>query len=456
MVEAARMKAPEFWKTYLALAVAAGLVAYVFLVEMKKEDKPEKTKEKVLALDKAKVKELTLAGEGKEEVKLVKDGTSWRMTAPQAAPADAQESESVLTSLEGLEIDEVVTETPAKLADFGLDPPKARVAVVQQGRPAQEVLFGDKTPDQGSVYARQPNKPRVFTVASYSAAVFDKKPFDLRDRDLLHLSRDAVRTVQVAGPEGAYALARDDRGEWGFTAPVATRAGRWAVDGLLGNLETLRMESVAAEAATDLKAYGLDKPTRTVTLGLADGNSKALEVGKPAGEKKHYARQAGQALVAVIPDAVLETLAKGKDDLRAKRLLEVSSFDVEGFESESAGAKRVYARSTAKDKDGVETSKWKRTQPDAKELDTTQVQDALFLVGGVEVQEFVDKPSGADAYGLDTPALKVTIREKSKPETTFEVGEKGGAYYARRPGDQAVLKLDPAKAAELIKKFAEL
>ena len=450
------MKLPDFWKTYAALAVAIGLGAYIYFVESKKEDKPEKTKEKVLTLDKTKVKELTLAGEGKEEVRLVKDGTSWRMTAPQAAPADAQESESVLSSLEGLEIDEVVTETPGKLSDFGLDPPKARVAVAQQGASAQEVLFGDKTPDQGSVYARQPSKPRVFTVPAYSAAVFDKKPFDLRDRDLLHLSRDAVRTVEVTGPDGAYALARDDRGEWGFTSPVTTRAGRWSVDGLLGNLEALRMESVASEAATDVKPYGLDKPTRVVKLGLADGNTKALEIGKAAGDKKRYARQGGGGLVAVIPDAIVETLAKGRDDLRAKRLLEVSSFDVESVDAESAGAKKTYARSSSKDKDGVETTKWKRTKPDAKDLDTTKVQDALFLVGGVEVQEFVDKPAGPEAYGLDKPVLKVVIREKDKPETSFEVGETGGTYYARRPGDQAVLKLDATKAAELVKKFNDL
>jgi hypothetical protein len=218
----------------------------------------------------------------------------------------------------------------------------------------------------------------------------------------------------------------------------------------------MRMESVAAEMATDLKTYGLDKPTRTVTLGLADGNRKTLEIGKPAGDKKHYARQGGQALVAVVPDTVVDTLAKGKDELRAKRLMEVSSFDVEGFSVEAAGAKKAYGRSTAKDKDGVETSRWKRTQPDAKDLETTKVQDALFLVGGVDVQEFVDKPAGADAYGLDKPALKVTVREKDKPETSFEVGEKAGTYYARRPGDEAVLKLDPAKAAELVKKFTDL
>jgi hypothetical protein len=451
------MKPPDFWKTYVALAVAAGLGAYIYFVESKKEEKPDtKPKEKVLSLEKAKVKELTLAGAGKEEVKLVKDGTSWRMTAPQAVPADSQESESVLSSLEGLEIDEVVTEAPGKLSDFGLDPPKSRVAVAQQGAPAQEVLFGNKTPDEGAVYAKQPSKPRVFTVPAYSAAVFDKKPFDLRDRDLLHVSRDAVRKLEVSGPDGGYALARDERGEWGFTAPLSTRAGRWSVDGLLGNLETLRMESVAAEDATDLKPFGLDKPVRTVRLGLADGHTKALEIGAATGEKKHYAREGGRGLVAVIPDQVLDALAKGKDDLRAKRLLEVSSFDVDGFDVESGGAKKAYGRSSSKDKDGADVSKWKRVKPDGKDLDTTKVQDALFLVGGVEVQEFVDKAAGPETYGLDHPVLKVTIREKDKPETSFEVGEKAGTYYARRDGDQAVLKLDAAKAADLVKKFNDL
>ncbi|PYQ13367.1 MAG: hypothetical protein DMF80_15820 [Acidobacteria bacterium] len=450
------MKLPDFWKTYAVLAVLGGLGAYVYFVESKKEGKPEKSKEKVVSLDKAKVKELSLAGAGKEEVKLVKDGTSWRLTAPQAAPADAQEAESVLSSLEGLEIDEVVSETPGKLSEFGLDPPKTKVTVVQQGGPAQEVLFGNKTPDEGSVYAKQPNRPRVFTVAAYSANTFDKKPFDLRDRDLLHVQRDAVRKLEVTGPDGGYALARDERGEWGFTAPLATRAGRWSVDGLLGNVETLRMESVAAEEPGDLKPYGLDKPARVVRLGLADGNTKTLEIGGATGDKKHYARAGGRSLVAVIPDAIVDELGKGKDALRAKRLLEVSSFDVEGFNVEAGGAKKAYGRTASKDKDGVETSKWKRTVPDGKDLDTTKVQDALFLVGGVEVQEFLDKPAGAETYGLDHPALKVTIREKDKPESFFEVGEKGGAYYARRAGDEAVLKLDATKAADLVKKFSEL
>jgi len=46
---------------------------------------------------------------------------------------------------------------------------------------------------------------RVFAVSTQVRTTFDKQPFDLRDRDLLHVQRAAVQTLEVAGPEGGYA-----------------------------------------------------------------------------------------------------------------------------------------------------------------------------------------------------------------------------------------------------------
>jgi hypothetical protein len=218
------------------------------------------------------------------------------------------------------------------------------------------------------------------------------------------------------------------------------------------------MESVASEDAKDLTPYGLDKPARTLSLGLASGGSKVLEIGKAApGEKKLYARPAGSSLVAVIPGALDEQLGKGLKDLRASRLLEVATYEVEGFDVVEGQTKRVYAKTTAKDKDGLDKPQWKRTQPEAKDLETTKVEDALFKLGGVEVQEFVDQPKDAGTYGLEAPVLKIAIRLGSgKGEATVEIGRKDGTVYARRAGDGAVLKLDPAKADELVKSFKEL
>ncbi len=298
-----------------------------------------------------------------------------------------------------------------------------------------------------------------------------------------------MRSLEVAGPDGGYALARSEAGEWAFTKPLQTRAGRWAVDGLLGTIEGLRMESVAGESVSDAKdiaRYGFAKPTRTVTLVTKDGASRTLELGAPApdpnpspsptpspspspgkkgekakGEKpappkptKYYARQAGSGLVAVVPAALADDLAKGMGELRAKRLLEVATYETEGFEVTAAGVTKKYAKSATKDKDGLEKTQWKRTAPDAKELDTTKVEDALFKIGGVDVSEFVDAPKAPADYGLDAPVLKVTLKAKS--DSGVELGKKDASYYARRTGDAAILKVDAAKAEELLKAFGEI
>ena len=484
---------PRFLSTYLALVILAGLVALLYFTRSQAEPgKDAKPKEKVLALDKAKVKELRLENSQGEAIRLVKENGAWRVASPFTAPADSGEVDSLVSSVEALESDELIAESPGDLKEFGLDSPRTVVSLLQEGASEPlKLLLGDKTPDGGSVYAKLPSQPRIFTIPAYLQSSLEKKPFDLRDRDLLHVKRDAVKTLEIAGPEGSFALARDDKGEWSFTRPLPTRAGRWSVDALLGLLESLRMESIAAEEAKDLKAFGLAKPQRSVVLALADGSRKTLEIGSsieepaekaaskgkdvkqpaaktpgkpdaktpeaPAKPVKYYAREAGSALVAVIPGAVVGDLAKGMKELRARRLLDVATYEVEGFDLETPDGKKVYARSSTKDKEGVDVYHWKRASPDGADIDTNKVQDALFLVGGVEVQDFLDAPAAPAAYGLDKPALRAGLRhDGGKPATWFEVGEKDGAFYGKRPDDQAILRLDSAKAAELLKKFKEL
>jgi hypothetical protein len=478
----------EFWKTGVLAVVLAAIGAYIWFVERKQEVKPEGEQPKItlLTVDKAKTKELEISAKGGDNIDIVKEGSFWKLKSPFAAPADTSAVDSMFTSLEKLQADELVADQVKDLAQYGLDQPSRTVKAVVEGASAPlEVDFGAKSPDGGSVYARRPSEGKVYLVASWVESSFDKKPFDLRDRDLLHVKRDDVRSLDVTGPEGGYALARNEAGEWTFTKPLATLAGRWSVDGLLGTVEGLRMESVAGENVTDAKElarYGLEKPARTVTLVTKDGASRTLEIGAPAPEPspsptpspspsptvkgkkaekpappkptKYYARQAGSGLVAVVPATLADDLAKGMGELRAKRLMEVATYETTGFEVTAAGVTRKYAKSTTKDKDGVEKSQWKRTAPDAKQLDTTKVEDALFKIGGIDASEFIDAPKAPAEYGLDAPVFKITV--KAKTESSIELGKKDGSYYARRSGDAALLKIDATKAEELVKAFGEL
>jgi hypothetical protein len=453
------MKNAPFYRTLAVLAVALGLGAYAYFVDSKKEPKPDKPKEKVFTFDKKKVRELSLEPTTGEAVKLVRQGEAWTLTSPLSAPADATEVDAVLSSLEGMETEEVVAENASDFGQYGLATPRMALTVHVEGVAEPLALHvGDKAPDSRGLYARVPAKPRVFLIPAYLQGTLEKKPFDLRDRSVLHVKRDQVQRVDVGGPEGEYSLARAQGGEdWTVARPIETLAGRWAVDELLGQLESLNMDSVVEEEAKDLKPYGLDKPTRVLTLTLKDGGTRKLEIGNPTPEKKYHARDASSQRVVLIPPALVDDLAKGLGERRAKRLLEVAAYEVVGIEVEAEGGKRVYERSSSKGQDGADVYKWKRSAPDGKDVETNKVQDALFLVGGVEIQEFVDKPGDPTSYGLQAPTLKATFKyEGARTPASFELGQKDGAYYARRTGDTAVLRIDPAKGAELVKSFKEL
>ena len=115
------MKAPTFWKTYVALALAAGLGAYIYFVEAKRpEPTEEKPKEKVFTLDRAKVKAVTLDAAEGDDIRLVKEKDQWRMTAPLEAPAASAEIDSLITSVESLEVEAVAMESPTAVTEYGL------------------------------------------------------------------------------------------------------------------------------------------------------------------------------------------------------------------------------------------------------------------------------------------------------------------------------------------------
>jgi len=443
------MRSP-FWKTYVALAVCAGLL-YVYYRQAQSAGSGD-AREKVLTFDRSLAREILLEPADGPAVRLVKQADVWRLSQPDV-PAGASEVDNLLSSFENLQVDEVVSETaPSSLAPYGLDPPRTRLSVWLEGSEHPlRVHLGDKTPDGSALYAQRAGQPQLLLVPGHQEGSFDKRPFDLRDRDLLHVKRDAVQNVAIETPGASYTLVRGEKNTWSFAQPLKTRAGRWAVDSLLGTLENLRMERVAVEDAEDLAPFGLQQPAYSVVLELSDGSRRRLEIGNSPEDARYHAREASSDLVAVIAGTVVSDLDKGMGNLRARRLVDASTFDVIAFETEYGGARYVYESTTTKADDGFEVDTWKRTVPDEQERETSKIEDALFKLGGLEVLEFIDAPGDATAYGFDPPALALTLRLKDdKPPISVTVGRRNAQAYARRDGDDAVLRLDGPKVSEAL------
>ena len=453
----------QFGRTAAAVIVAAGLFGYIYFVESKKDPKTDESgsgltrREKVFTgLDKLKVKSLTLKKRNGEVVQAEKNAEAWMLTSPQEVTADASEIGMLLDALQNLETEEVVNENATDLGPFGLTEPKVSVSLTADGAAKPfEFDLGDSVPAGSGIFARVPGKPRLFTVSSTLENTLSKSAFDLRDRGVVKVKKDAIRSFEVFEKnKPAYRLARGAEGEddWTVVAPVATRAARWSADSLLGLIENLRMESIAAEDAkpSDLAKYGLGAAARRVVLGLEGEKTLTLEVGKKTDDGRYYAREAASKLVAVIPTAVVDDLDKGLRNLRATRLLDVATYEVTSLEVTASGTTRTFTKATTKGKDGIDQISWKSAAPmkDAPDEATTS---AMIAIGGAEVSEFIDAPKALSGYGLDAPALRVTLRfDGGKKEDWFELSVKDDAGFARRRDDVAVLKLDKAKTEGLI------
>jgi hypothetical protein len=444
---------PRFLGTVVAALLALGLGAYIYFVELKRDPEAKADKEKVLTFPREAVSEVHIQRAGGDVVRVVREGQAWKIVEPLAADADPGEVDGILGTLEGLVVDEVV-ESAGPLADFGLEPAARTLRLKLKGGATHELAVGSKTPDGASVYVRRGSEPRVFTLPSYVEGMVDKKAFDLRDRRLLRVSREAIRSLRVSGPQS---FALEKVGEsWRITAPLATPAGRWPVDSLVGVLEALRFDAIVSESPTlaELKTLGLDPPAWTVEVGVQDAPGQRLHLGARTADGKVNARIEGRPLLVTVAPALADDLAKGMNELRAKRLLEVSTYEVVKVELATPAGARTLLRSAIVDPEGVPIYKWKRQE--GQDVPTKTVEDALFLLGGVEATAFVDQPGPLATYGLDAPALKATLSSEGKPAAWFELAIRDGKAYARRVDDGAILEIAPDKAKELQDAFGKM
>src|SRR5687767_11802303 len=208
--------------TIALVLVLAGLGAYIYFVDSKRPEGGVEEKQKAFTVESDKIEEITVTAEGETSTIRKADG-SWKMTAPLAVDADANEASGLATAIASLEINRVIEENAANLAEYGLAEPRIKVAFKGPDGAAGEIHLGDKTPTQSDVYAVRPGEKRVFLVQAYQETAFGKKPFDLRDKRVLTFERDKVDSVEIVqAGKPTIQLARTGS-DWAVKQPIQTR-----------------------------------------------------------------------------------------------------------------------------------------------------------------------------------------------------------------------------------------
>ena len=440
-------------KTTIILAVIlAALAAYIYRYEwapVETESNPDR--EAIFEIEAEKIQSIEIRKREGEHLKLQRRGEDgWQLVAPVEAAADSSASNSLAETIATLESERVISEGEANLADFGLDTPKLELDVLVKDAEDVETSttlhIGDETPTGSNLYARLADGEKIFVIASSKEYSLNKKAWDLRDKSLFRFERDDVEKVILKQPDQEIVLAKAGEDSWNIVEPTFSRADRYKAGGLVSKLETAKMEEIVSESAEQLSEYGLGTPSYEVEIQLEGGLTETLLVGEKK-DSRYYARNPDRPMVYLIGSSLVDDIKKDQSEYISKRLFEFATYQVNKLQiSSPEGPDRIVEKSKQDDKDV-----WKETAPEERDLDRTQVEDLLYKLNGSNAEETL-----TDGPGLSSPDYTITVwsKDTEKVEEVAVATPEGGAVYARRKGDELVLKLSQSSWEEIEKLMA--
>ncbi|MBI2188175.1 MAG: DUF4340 domain-containing protein [Acidobacteria bacterium] len=427
-------------KTTIALLVVlGGLAGYIFFYEARRE--PEDTNAKPRAFSQLAsdtIQEIQIKNADGETSRVQLDNGNWQLLEPVKADADDGVVGTVTSNLASLEVQRVVEEKPTDLKQYGLEPPRVDVGFrLKDQKEFQHLLVGDKTATGGDVYAQRPNEPQVFLISAYLESIFNKTPFDLRDKAILKFERDKVDGIEVM--EGTSTIQFSRMGtEWRVVKPIAARADSAAAEGLLTRLSSTNMLKVVEDAPADLRKYGLDRPSMTATA-MAGSSRATLLVGRKAEDGGFYAKDSARPTVFTVEEALATDLGKDVADFRRKDLFDARSFSANRLELRRASETVTVEKS----EEGGKTV-WKRA---GQAVDTAKVEDVLTRFSNLQAQTFQPAPHAS----LKSPVLTAIVRFDDNKTETVTFGRSGNEVYASRADEPGSTRIDTSAFDEAMK-----
>lgn len=409
----------------------------------------------LLAFERKDVKTLEVRGPTGQVVAAAsaKDQDAWQLTAPLAAPADKEAITGLLDKLRAAKIKEFVTDTPASLAEYGLDRPTSVTLGIgeEKSRATKTLRFGKALIAKKGVYAQREGERAVLLVEDDLWKAVPTSLAAIRDKTIFAYDRGKLERVELESPKGKVALALED-GKWRITAPAALRADEAAMSDLLWKARDLRAREFVAEEAGRLAAYGLDKPRVRLSVWEKDAKEPKTLLLAPAREKdRAYATTVGSGAgfsgVAAVDPGVLDTLARAVTDLRDHSLAEAfDTKDVARVTIERPG------QTLALERTGTGEEDWALAAPKKGKARGGRVAELLWTLRNLKWTELVAEQGWDPArYGLDTGATTVTLLGKDgKAIIALAVGkQEGGRTYVRIPGRPALYAIESKSLGDL-------
>lgn len=265
---------------------------------------------------------------------------------------------------------------------------------------------------------------------------------------------EQIEEITVKNDAGDSTTLKRDGSDWKISAPIDTKASSSDAVSIAGAVSSLELTRVVDENPTNLGEFGLEKPRIQIDFKGKDVPEGHLYIGEksPTGAGV-YARKNDDKRVFLIAAHHESTFNRSTFDLRDKALVTVPRAKIQSIEIANAG-KPVVLTKIAKGEKG-ETTEWRVSKPIDARADYSASEALVGRLESAQVKSIATESVAfpdLKQYGLDNPAVKVTINAEGSQPLVVEFGAAAAdGVYARDASKSVVATVEKSLADDFKK-----
>lgn len=450
----------KFRNTLILFGVVVVLFLLVYIFEIRKpEESTDKSKNlgKLLLVEIEDVSKLELSytDPAYERIVCAKDSSGeWQIEQPLKAKADQKIMNRLVSGVMKKNVHRTFEE-PGALSEYGLDNPRVIAIFHLKSGELKTLLLGNTVPVGNYVYVKQESIPDISLVPANTVDELTKFVSDIRDGTVMALVKTDVQKLQLKYTNvGAnLVLACEKKGfEWNLVEPITAKADTRAVEKVISDLNSLKVDRFMDHDIDDLSVYGLSQPQIEVIVSLSGGENRSLLIGREEGDSVYIKTDSGEQ-VFLVDAEIISKLPDVPSDLRDRTIMAFDTNAVNKLELKYADRSIICEK-----KSDDEGEIWQITTPIKTKANSAQIDEILRQLHDLKADEFIsDKPQDLTAYGLEQPQIQAVISIEGSDTETLLVGKKAGeSVYVKTASAESVYLVDAGIVDDLSKETLDL
>lgn len=265
---------------------------------------------------------------------------------------------------------------------------------------------------------------------------------------LTDFKANGVTSVQVTMADQSAMRAELTNGVWQITSPIVYPAQVASIEGLLDVLEHLTPATIIPPNEVRQRPnadgeFGFVNPQATLTL-LSGKGLRLVKIGaRTAPGDQVYVQVVGVEGVYVMDVDLLRALPRKLDDWRDTGLINLSGLIFDQLTVSNTTSVLELRRDPAQ-------ALWQLTRPVPARANNPRLRESLQKLHALRVTRFVtdDPKADADAFGLQTPELELTLANNTNVVARLHFGKSppndSTQVFARRVGLSTIVTVPRA------------